>query len=79
LFFFKGVLFPDVAHLESKRGQGKLFIFDFKAPQNGVQQLKITGDIDQQRFFPHGMKILKQAGMIHACTLSQQHILTIKF
>ena len=44
-------------HYQDQQVSGKIFLFDFKNPDNGATELKITGDFDTSTFIPHGVSL----------------------
>ena len=37
--------------------QGRILLFDFNFPENGVKELDIRGNFDKSTFRPHGLSI----------------------
>ena len=37
--------------------QGRILLFDFNFPENGVRELDIRGNFDKSTFRPHGLSI----------------------
>ncbi|KAJ8318831.1 hypothetical protein KUTeg_003922 [Tegillarca granosa] len=59
-FITSGVILPSFSEMAKKyyrdhKVRGRIFLFDFNNPDKNAVELKITGDLNQTDFVPHGI------------------------
>ena len=56
-------------YYDDNKAQGKILLFDFKVPDNGVRELPIHGNFNKSTFRPHGISVYQNPDTGLLCIL----------